>query len=87
MNEIDFINTNHPLNLEKEFGNGYIESVDCFLDEDTRDYYIGLNNAIIHFFFDGNIDEDAWDYESLKFFLEIDLKGDIEKILSLRKKI
>ncbi len=46
-----------------------------------------LNNAIIHFFFDGNIDEDAWDYESLKFFLEIDLKGDIEKILSLRKKI
>ncbi len=50
MNEIDFINTNHPLNLEQEFGNGYIESVDCFLDEDTRDYYIGLNNAIIHFF-------------------------------------
>ncbi|WP_264706111.1 hypothetical protein [Wolbachia endosymbiont (group A) of Ancistrocerus nigricornis] len=46
MNEIDFINTNHPLNLEQEFGNGYIESVDCFLDEDTRDYYIGLNNAI-----------------------------------------
>ncbi|WP_423349314.1 hypothetical protein [Wolbachia sp. wLmal] len=32
MNEIDFINTNHPLNLEQEFGNGYIESVDCFLD-------------------------------------------------------
>ncbi|WP_395463242.1 hypothetical protein [Wolbachia endosymbiont of Cantharis cryptica] len=24
MNGIDFINTNYPLNLEQEFGNGYI---------------------------------------------------------------
>ncbi|WP_264338408.1 hypothetical protein [Wolbachia endosymbiont (group A) of Cheilosia soror] len=93
MNEIDFININHLLNLEQEFGNGYIEFVDCFLDEDARDYYIGLNvldeshNGIKHFVFDGNTDEDAWDYGSLKFFPEIDLKGDIEEINFLYKKI
>ncbi|WP_341812317.1 hypothetical protein [Wolbachia endosymbiont (group A) of Conops quadrifasciatus] len=35
MNEIDFINTNHPLNLEQEFGSGYIKLTDGSFNEYT----------------------------------------------------
>ncbi|WP_264703875.1 hypothetical protein [Wolbachia endosymbiont (group A) of Volucella inflata] len=41
MNEIDFINTNHLLNLEQEFGNGYIKLTDGSFNEYTGHYQIG----------------------------------------------
>lgn len=95
MNEIDFINTNHPLNLEQEFGNGYIKLTDCSFNEYTGHYQIGSeildksHNMIGNLTIDGHIYDAYADNHNmnLKFFTEIDLKGDIEKINSLQKKI
>ncbi|GFY65135.1 uncharacterized protein TNIN_56981 [Trichonephila inaurata madagascariensis] len=95
MDEIDFINTNHPLNLEQEFGNGYIKLTDCSFNEYTGNYRVGgeildkSHNMIGNLTIDGYIYDAYADNHNmnLKFFTEIDLKGDIEKIDSLYKKI
>ncbi|MBA8757233.1 MULTISPECIES: hypothetical protein [Wolbachia] len=95
MNEIDFINTNHPLNLEQEFGNGYIKLTDSSFNEHTGNYHIGSeildesHNMIGDLTIDGYIHSFHADNHNmnLKFFTEIDLKGDIKKINSLHKKI
>ncbi len=88
MNEIDFINTNHLLNLEQEFGNGYIKLTDGSFNEYTGHYQIGSeildesHNMIGNLTIDGYIcNAYAGDHNmNLKFFTEIDLKGDIKKI-------
>jgi len=95
MNEIDFINTNHPLNLEQEFGNGYIKLTDGSFNEYTGHYQIGSEILDESHNMIGNLTIDSYIYDAyadnhnmnLKFFMEIDLKGDIEKIHSLHKKI
>ncbi|WP_265026692.1 hypothetical protein [Wolbachia endosymbiont (group A) of Bombylius major] len=95
MNEIDFINTNHLLNLEQEFGNGYIKLTDGSFNEYTGHYQIGSEILDESHNMIGNLTIDGYIYNAheddhnmnLKFFTEIDLKGDIKKINSLRKKI
>ncbi|WP_341815494.1 MULTISPECIES: hypothetical protein [unclassified Wolbachia] len=95
MNEIDFINTNHPLNLEQELGNGYIKLTDCSFNEYTGHYQIGSEILDESHNMIGNLTIDGYIYDAyadnhnmnLKFFTEIDLKSDIEKINSLQKKI
>ncbi|BFD47276.1 MULTISPECIES: hypothetical protein [Wolbachia] len=95
MNEIDFINANHPLNLEQEFGNGYIKLTDGSFNEYTGHYQIGSeildesHNMIGDLTIDGYIHSFHADTHNmnLKSFTEIDLKGDIKKINSLYKKI
>ncbi|WP_264723415.1 MULTISPECIES: hypothetical protein [unclassified Wolbachia] len=94
-NEIDFINANHPLNLEQEFGNGYIKLTDGSFNEYTGHYQIGSeildesHNMIGDLTIDGYIHSFHADTHNmnLKSFTEIDLKGDIKKINSLYKKI
>ncbi|WP_341820888.1 hypothetical protein [Wolbachia endosymbiont (group A) of Myopa testacea] len=95
MNEIDFINTNHPLNLEQEFGSGYIKLTDGSFNEYAGHYQMGSEildkshnmignltiDGYIHNFHEGNHNM------NLKLSMEIDLKGDIEKINSLYNNI
>lgn len=95
MNEIDFINTNHPLNLEQEFGNGYIKLTDGSFNEYTGHYQIGSEILDESHNMIGNLTIDGYIYNAheddhnmnLKFSMEMDLKGDIKKINSLHKKI
>ncbi|WP_341823611.1 hypothetical protein [Wolbachia endosymbiont (group A) of Agelastica alni] len=95
MNEIDFINTNHPLNLEQEFGNGYIKLTNGSFNGYTGHYQIGSEILDESHNMIGNLTIDGYIYDfyeddhnmNLQFFTEIDLKGDIEKIDSLYKKI
>ncbi|WP_250294936.1 hypothetical protein [Wolbachia endosymbiont of Oedothorax gibbosus] len=95
MNEIDFINTNHPLNLEQEFGNGYIKLTDGSFNEYTGHCQIGSEILDESHNMIGNLTIDGYIYDAyadnhnmnLKFSMEMDLKGDIKKINSLHKKI
>ncbi|WP_265026586.1 hypothetical protein [Wolbachia endosymbiont (group A) of Bibio marci] len=95
MNEIDFINTNHPLNLEQEFGSGYIRFTDGYFDENTGGYgMIGqvldenhntlgpltVGGYVCHFHHDDH-------KVNLQYLMEVNLEGDMEKILSLKKGI
>ncbi|UIP92234.1 hypothetical protein JSQ73_003375 [Wolbachia endosymbiont of Anopheles demeilloni] len=93
MDGIDFIN--QPLNLEQEFGNGYIKLTDGSFNEYTGHYQIGSeilyesHNMIGNLTIDGyicNFYEDNHNM-NLKFSMEVDLKGDIEKISFLHKNI
>ncbi|MGL9759099.1 MAG: hypothetical protein ACR5LA_10125 [Wolbachia sp.] len=95
MNEIDFINTYQPLNLEHEFGNGYIKLTDCSFNEYTGYYKMGSeildesHNMIGNLTIDGYIHDFHEDDHNmnLKFSTQIDFKGDMEKINFLHKNI
>ncbi|MGL9718557.1 MAG: hypothetical protein ACR5K9_07895 [Wolbachia sp.] len=95
MNEIDFININQPLNLEQEFGNGYIKFTDGSFNEHTGHYHIGSTILDESHHTIGNLTIDGYVYNfreddhnvNLKFSVEMDLKGDIKKINSLHKNI
>ncbi|MFL3876997.1 hypothetical protein [Wolbachia endosymbiont of Trichogramma kaykai] len=93
MDGIDFIN--QPLNLEQEFGNGYIKLTDGSFNEYTGHYQIGSeildesHNMIGNLTIDGyicNFYEDNHNM-NLRFSMEVGLKGDIEKISFLHKNI
>ncbi|WCR58274.1 hypothetical protein [Wolbachia endosymbiont of Ctenocephalides felis wCfeJ] len=93
MSEIDFIN--QPLNLEQEFGNGYIKLTDCSFNEGTGHDHIGSKILDEKHHTIGNLTIDGYIYNfyednnnmNLKFSVEMDLKGDMKKINSLRKNI
>ncbi|OCA06936.1 hypothetical protein [Wolbachia endosymbiont of Trichogramma pretiosum] len=93
MGGIDFIN--QPLNLEQEFGNGYIKLTDGSFNEYTGHYQIGSkildesHNMIGSLTIDGYICSLYEDNHNMNliFSMEVDLKGDIEKISFLRKNI
>ncbi|QOD37918.1 hypothetical protein [Candidatus Wolbachia massiliensis] len=93
MSEIDFINFNHHSNLEQEFGNGYIRLIDSSFDKDTGHYQVESKILDKSYNMVGNLTIDGYIHNSykddhnmyLKFSTEIDLKGDMEKILSLGK--
>lgn len=95
MNEIDFININQPLNLEQELGNGYIKLTDRSFNEDTGHYHIESEILDESHHMIGNFTIDAYIYNfhidnqnmNTKFCMEIDLKGDMREINSLRKDI
>lgn len=93
MSEIDFINVDQSLSLDQEFGSGYIKFTDSFFSEDTGCYAVkseildenhnmlgnlDVHGRICHFYQD--------DHKfNISYGMEMNLKGDIEHILSLRK--
>lgn len=95
MNEIDFINTNHPLNLEQEFGSGYIKLTDSHFKGYTDHYsqkgevLDESHNVIGNFTINDHIGSVYENDHRFNFHQSrlITLEGDIEKILSLHKKM
>lgn len=95
MNEIDFININQPLNLEQELGNGYIKLTDRSFNEGTGHYHIESEILDESHQMIGNFTIDTYIYNfhiddqnmNTKLYMEMDLKGDMRKINSLRKDI
>ncbi|MDR3132272.1 MAG: hypothetical protein LBU02_04230 [Rickettsiales bacterium] len=93
MNAIDF--TNQPLNLEHEFGNGYIKLTNHSFNEGTGHYHIESEILDESHQMIGNFTIDTYIYNfhiddqnmNAKLYMEMDLKGDMRKINSLRKDI
>lgn len=95
MNEIDLIYTGPSyLNLEQEIGEGYFKLTDYFLDEDEYPGYYRALGKILDTNHDtiGNVAlykyHDVYqDDRELNVMVheEINVKGDVEKILSLKK--
>ncbi|MDR2609354.1 MAG: hypothetical protein LBC06_02030 [Rickettsiales bacterium] len=95
MSEIDFININQPLNLEQELGNGYIKLIGHSFNEGTGHYHMESEILDESHHMIGNFTIDAYIYNfhiddhniNTKLHMEMDLKGDMRKINSLRKDI
>jgi hypothetical protein len=91
MNEIDFINVDQSLSLEREFGSGYINVTDSFFSEDTGCYgmkseildenhnmlgNLEVNGRLCHFYQDDHKTD-------VRYYTEINLEGDIKQMDSL----
>ncbi|MCA4775175.1 hypothetical protein IHO40_03590 [Wolbachia endosymbiont of Mansonella ozzardi] len=95
MNEIDFVNINQPLNLEQEFGNGYIKLTDHSFNEGTGHYHMESEILDESHHIIGNFTIDTYicnfhidDHNmNTKLCIEVDFKGDMRKTNSLRKDI
>ncbi|MCM1001127.1 MAG: hypothetical protein KTV72_02205 [Wolbachia endosymbiont of Melophagus ovinus] len=95
MNEVGCINIYQPLSLEQELGNGYIRLTDCSFNEGTGRYHMESEILDESHHIIGNFTTDTYIYNfhiddhnmNTKLCMEMDLKGDMRKINSLRKDI